>query len=177
MTDMTEKDPVKGEIMVLPPASQENDISVVGPQSLKYWELVQRVRKQFQLGATTTVAACEAAGVCRKTYYEAIRDPYVQGMVASQMDALAQASLEVIEQSWIPVLVNVVGVARDGSGRDAVQAAKFLKDVKDDLDAIARGDSRSSQESDAAKALRSFLGGGKGKLKLKQITQEIELSE
>ena len=159
--------------------NQDVDASILSGTDMKQWEIVQRVLKQFSKDCTTTVAACKAAGVPHRTYYNAIANPVVQMLRLQQMQGTAAAAQHLIEKNWLHVLGNVAAIARSDDSREAVQAARLLRDVYADLEK-GLGPERGrgvGQESDAAKAIRSFLGGKKVLLRQTVTTQEIEVED
>ena len=158
---------------------QDVDAPLLSGKDLKDWEIVQRVLAQLSDKCTNTQAACKEAGVVRSTYYAALHNPIVQQLRLQAMVGTQAAAQKMIEKSWLPVIANMASIARDGDSREAVQAARFLRDVYDD---IQRGlDSGAGKhldgESAAAKAIRSFLGGKKVLLRQTTTTQEIEVEE
>jgi hypothetical protein len=162
MTDSTEMMPI----------AQEGDVLPLSPTDIKHWELVQVVREQYHKRATTTRDACQAANVPVMTYYRALQSPYVQQMMVEQMHALSQATLAVLERGWFKVVSNMMNLAQSAQSKEAVQAARLMYEMKQDLEKQGAGQGVVG-ESAAAQAVKSFLGGKKLKLTQTTVTREI----
>jgi len=160
----------------------ENDgdeVRLITPMDSKHWELVQLVNAQFGPDCTTTQAALQKAGVASNTYYRAMRNPVVQQLRLEQMQGTLAASQYLIEKNWLGVLASMSSIARSGDSRESVQAARFLRDVYKDVQAgigpLAGG---GIEETDAARAVRKFLGGKTvKKLRRTVITEEVEVDD
>jgi hypothetical protein len=156
--------------------NQETGVLPLSPQDVKQWELVQAVREQFRKRATTTSDACKAANVPRRSYYAVLRNPYVQGMMLEQMQALSQATLAILEQGWVQVLRNMMSLAQSADSKEAVQAARLLYEMKKDLEKQSAGQGL-PVVSAAAQAVKSFLGGKKLRLAETTVHREIAVDD
>ena len=149
---------------------------LLSPTDSKHWEVVQLVNAQFGPTCATTEAACKAAGVHTSLYYRAMKSPVVQQMRVQQILGVQAATQRLVERNWLKVLESMIRIAREGDSREAVQAARFLRDVYGDVkEGLEPGRGGRGAESEAAKAIRSFLGGKPVKLRQTVTTQEIEL--
>lgn len=163
----------------LVPTNQEDVTRLLSGKDLKDWEIVERVLVRIRKDeCTTTLAACLEAKVARSVYYAALNNPIVQQMRLQQIHGVAAATQRMVEKNWLPILANMATIAQSGDSRESVQAARFVKDVYNDiehgLDPTSKG---TGEVSDASKAIRSFLGGKRVKLTQTTVTQEIEVQD
>lgn len=160
------------------PTNQEEQARLLSPTDSKQWDVVQRVLAEFSKDCTTTVDACKAAGINRATYYNALANPVVQQLRLQQMMSTIAATQHLIERNWMPVVANMLSIASNDDSREAVQAARLVKDIyKDVQDGLGPGGHGGlGEETDAAKAIRQFLGGKKVKRLIQTTTvQEVEV--
>jgi hypothetical protein len=153
---------------------------ILSPTDIKHWEVVQKVLSHLRKDeCTTTQQACKEAGVSRSTYYAALANPVVQQLRLQQMIGTAAAAQHLMEKTWLPVIAKIAALARSGDSRESVAAARFLRDVYIDIErGLGPGvEKQQGEESDAAKAIRSFLGGRKVLLRQTTTTQEVEVEE
>ena len=163
----------------LVPVDEGESVRLLSPTDSKHWELVQLVLAQYGPDCTTTQAALAKANVPPNTYYRAMRNPVVQQLRLEQMQGTLAASQHLIERNWMGVIANMSRIARHDDSREAVQAARFLRDVYNDIQAdIGPHVGKAGEESEAAAAVRRFLGGKAIKrLKRVTITEEVEVGD
>lgn len=113
--------------------STDDEVLLITEEDSRAWERYQAVNKAWEDGARSTKEACEMAGVPRATYYVALKNPYVQAQRVQQIMGTMSLTQTVIETHWGSVIKNMVSIARSDKSRDAVAAARFLKDVYDDV--------------------------------------------
>lgn len=156
----------------------EDTTLLLSGKDLKDWEVVQKVLARLRKGqCTTTLDACKEAGVPRRSYYAALNNPVVQRMQLQQMMGVSAGTQHLIEKNWLPLVANMISIAR-GDSREAVPAARFLKEVYDGIGKALNVDTREQDAiSDASRAIRSFLGGKRVKLTQVVTTQEIEVQD
>jgi hypothetical protein len=172
---------VEGEGDAVSSTSKDNssELLITGTES-KHWELVQAVNEQFRKGITTTVAACEAAGVGRRLYYQALQSPYVQQQRLMQIQSMNEASSTVLEKWWLRIMMNMAKLAASDDSKESVQAARFVREVMKDLEVQAQ---TSAQEERGAvdSFMEQFITapGSRKKYKARRkkgsITEEIEV--
>lgn len=129
----------------------------ISPQDIKYWECVQRVREQFSRGCNTTRKACELAGVSHDFYYVALKSPYVQSQIALELDAIDKATHEIVRRSWVPIMINMARIAESQDSKEAVQAARLVREVQQDLKKMAEELDRGSATHPAKLLAQSYL--------------------
>jgi hypothetical protein len=156
---------------------QGTDVLPVSSQDLKYWACVQKVRDQFlEKGVNTTRKACKLAGVSHDFYYTSLKSPYVQSMMAQEIAALEQATHEIIQRSWVPAVINMARIAANQGSKEAVQAARFLRDVGIDIKQVVEQAQKGEVGAHPAKLLtQSYLR--PRKLTRTTTVEEIELDE
>jgi hypothetical protein len=143
----------------MPRKSKKGDILPIAGGDIKALESVRKVRAALQDGCSTTTEALEAAGVTRNYYYRALRLPYVQSNLAMELDALRVATQEVVDRSWIGVLMNIANLASGAAApRDAVAAARLMYDIQREL-SLGKSQEVGAKSSAAMDLLSSFLGG------------------
>ena len=185
MPDSTEVSPTEGtDIMPVGTpqsvvAAPQASIIPVSPADLKYHAIVQKVREKLSTDCNTIKCACAAAGVTRRLFYDAMRCPYVQAQTAAEMDARGQAAQEVLERSWVGVLMNMANIASGKNARDAVTAARLLNDIRLEAEKVIKPDKK-AESNVAAELTRRFLAqsaenGIRGPIKLTETVREIEV--
>mgnify|MGYP001820637632 CR=1 FL=1 len=150
----------------------------IPPRALKKIEVVERVRKAWSEGYTTTSSACKQAKVARSTFYLYMEDPYVQQDLVNRLASRRMITDQVLESSWVMVLMHMVEIAsgRQGDPRAAVQAARFLRDVEHDIgDSLEKTKAGETGPSVAKKLLDKFQG-VKATAHLKETVREIEMT-
>jgi len=163
-------------VEIIPAEAVEKETVLLTPKDQRDWDRVLAVRAAFQEGATNIKAACEKANVSRQVFYDSIKNPLIQEAILSEMRGLDAIASEVLSTWWVRVLVNMSNIATSGDSKEAVQAARFLRDVKMDLER----DSQSSGvggSSDARRIIDAVMGHQGKRLKLRQVTQEIEVED
>lgn len=157
-------------------------IAITGTES-RHWELVQAVREMHRKGYDTQTA-CKKLGIARRTYYNALASRYVQEQRVQQIHAMQDASVAIIEQNWARILINMATIARSEGSKEAVQAARFVREVMKDLEVDAQELVQDSKESAMALfAARMKDTPGKKTFRAKRsrtkgnnrITEEIEV--
>jgi len=167
------------EKVALVPVFPSDEVILFTEEDNRAWERYQAVCRAWSGGARTTEEACEMANVPRSTYYEALKNPYVQQQRVQQIMGTMSLTQEIVENHWGSVISNMVRIARDDRTRDAVAAARFLKDVYDDVRQGIEGDS-AVKVATATTFLEKFASsGGKARYKAsrhtRRGTEEIEI--
>lgn len=163
----------------IPQPQDDTSVMLASATDIKHWEVVQMVIQALRDGAQNTVQACKDAGVDRSLYYRALKTPYVQQQRAEQVMATIYITQEMIEKNWFPVMANMVKIATHDDGRDGVAAARFIKDVYDDVRGqVEQGEAGQGQEEPSF--LKKFASsGGKGKYRARrkrgELVEEIEV--
>lgn len=131
------------------PGNPEAEIMLVSNTESKHWEIVQAVRDLHRQGYDTQTA-CEKLGINRATYYRAMQSRFVQEQRLNEIQAMREASTTIIERNWTRILNNMAHIARDGDNKEAVQAARFVREVMKDLERDA--DELAQDQKDSAMA-------------------------
>ena len=121
------------------------DVMLVSETDSKHWEIVQAVADLHRQGYDTQ-AACKKLGIHRSLYYRAIRSPFVQEQRLMQIQAMSEASATIVSRNWTRVLNNVARIAHSGDDREAVAAARFLNEVRKDLERDAEREALAGDE-------------------------------
>lgn len=165
---------VQGEVVDETTASSDSVPVLLTPKDQRDWDRVLMVREAFRAGNRTVTQACAHAGMTRQTFYASIANPLVQQMILAEMRGLDAIATEVLNSRWIEVIMNMAKVATSADSKEAVQAARFLRDVKRDIESDNAG-SVSSGVSEARRIIDAVMGKPGKRLKLKQVTQTIEV--
>lgn len=162
MTEITEIDP------------PELGIQVITPVDMKAWERVEAVLDVLRMeGACTLQDACAELGFHRSTLWRDLQRPYVQQRLAEVQAGMDALTGRVLDKSWGMIIMNMANLAASESSKEAVQAARFIRDVKLDWEKRHSG-SEEGKVSEAGELIKSFLGGKKLKLTQTVVTREIE---
>lgn len=147
----------------------------------KAWEIFCAVRDLHRQGLNTQ-DACKRLGIHRNTYYRALETKYVQEQRAQEIMALKEASAALIAQRWTGIMANMTNLARSGDSKEAVQAARFVRDVYKDLEKDAEELAQAEQQSALAQfAERLKMAPGKKTVRARQSrrrggkTEEVEV--
>lgn len=160
------------ENTTLAPIPDEDEIALVSGTDIKYWQVVQLVAEQFRKGATNTVMACEQAGVARDLYYRALRSQYVQEQSLAQIKSMRSATHAVLERQWLGVVLNMAAIAR-GDSREAVSAARFLRDVYKDIEQDLDVEERKVGNTGTTAQIQRFLAGKPLVFRKRETIQEV----
>jgi hypothetical protein len=164
------------ENAVLTPSESERTVVPISPTDVKSWKRVQSVVEALgQPGCDTIQAACQRAGVARRTVYRDFENPYVQQRLVETLQVLDAATVQLIDNGWLRVILEMEAIATSGDSKQAVQAARFLLDVKHDLERAMGSRQDQGKDSAAARAIQAFLGGKRLTLTQTTVKQEIQV--
>lgn len=142
---------------------------------IKYWDTVQNVRAQYALGCDTTRKAIQQAGVDKNLYYRALKSRFVQSQLLDEVVARKEAMHVILEETWVPILMNLAEIAGGDVARDAVPAARLLNEIRQELDVeFSPRKEGADQLSVAQQLTRAFLSGGK--VTARETTREVTFS-
>lgn len=152
----------------------ELGVQVITPIDMKAWERVESVLGVLRMeGACTLQEACKEVGIHRSTLWRDLQRPYVQQRLAEVQAGMDALTGHVLDKSWGMILMNMANLAASEGSKEAVQAARFIRDVKLDWEKRHAPDSE-GKVSEAGELIKSFLGGKKLKLTQTVVTREIE---
>lgn len=155
---------------------ENRGLQVINPGDMKAWERVQRVLEVLRLdGSVTLTAACKQVGIHRTTIWRDLQRPYVQQRLAEVQVGMDALTGHVLDKSWGLILMSMANLAASGDSKEAVQAARFIRDVKLDWEKRHAPDG-TQKTSEAGELIKSFLGGKRLKLSQTVVTREIETS-
>ena len=136
---------------------KERGVLPIDPTDAKAWGLVNSVLTWMGKHSCYNYSeAFRQLEVAPASYYRAMKRPFVQGKIAERMDALDKAAAQIVEVHWLGILANVARIA-EGTGREAVQAARFLAQEKERLQQQGEGQKKEQGESLAAIILRQAM--------------------
>ena len=158
--------------------SDMNDTAItalaVSPQDVKMWEVVQKVREQFEdRGCNTTRIACQRAGVSHTLYYNALQAPYVQGMLAAELNARKQVLHQILERAWAPMITNMARLAASGDSKESVQAFRALAELEKGLQEDSKLLDRPGNKRHPASAL--LESAKRATIRRTTVVEEVEL--
>lgn len=157
---------------------ENRGLQVINPGDMKAWERVQRVLEVLRLDGSVTLtltAACKQVGIHRTTIWRDLQRPYVQQRLAEVQAGMDALTGRVLDKSWGMIIMNMANLAASESSKEAVQAARFIRDVKLDWEKRHAPDG-TQKTSEAGELIKSFLGGKRLKLSQMVVTREIETS-
>lgn len=155
----------KNEIL---PVEQGGDELLIRNADSRAWEIFTAVRELHRQGYNTS-DACQKLGIDRRTYYHALHRPFVQEQRVQEIMALKEASAALIAQRWTGIMANMTNLARNGDSKEAVQAARFVREVYKDLEKDAEELVQAEQQSALAQfAERLKMAPGKKTVRARQ---------
>ena len=158
----------------------EGEVVPISPADAKAWLCLRTVLEWMgENGSYNYSEAFRETGVERYNFYRAMKNPYALGQLANWFAQKDRATVALMHAEWMPILVNMAGIATSrNDARAAVAAARFLHEVFKEAE-ITTVQGEQPAESEAARLLKRWLGGGKPQVTLRQTrtVQEIELSD
>ena len=162
---------------------EEKTVDMVSPGDDKAWRLVLKVTEYMYDNALYNYTeAFRLLGVCKQSFYNAFRVPFVQDQLIKRYREQDAAELTLISTSWFPILRYQMELARGEHGaRDAAAASRFVKDRLETLESRVEAPDQPEGESEAAKMLERFKeihGDGMGGVKATRttVTEELEVT-
>ena len=131
-----------------------------------------------ETGEYTYTRAFEATGVNYWDFYRAYKRPVVQAMVADWLGELNLATASMLRKRWLGVMHNMAEIASGNKGdeRAAVQAARFLENVRHRLEERYDDKDKGSGEVHPAKRLMDSYLKPKA-LRRTTVVEEVEIAE
>jgi len=130
--------------------------------------------EQLGAGCQTISLACARAGTNRTALWRALEDPWVQQRTISLYHAGNAATIQLIDQNWVPVLLNLIDIATSSKDKEAVQAARLLVQLRKETGEAPEIKTRGEREISPARALLQGMQKPRT-LRRQIITEEIEL--
>jgi hypothetical protein len=129
-----------------------------------------------ETGDWTYTHAFEGTGVDYWNFYRAYKRPAVQAAVADWLGELNVATAAMLRKRWLQVMAHMTDIATGGVGdpRAAVQAARFLDGVRQQVGSQSEGEKGQGEQSVAARMLQRFVT--PTRLRRTTVVEEVELA-
>ena len=154
-------------------------VEAVSHHDSKAWQLVLKVTEYMYENAMYNYSeAFRQLGVCKGSFYNALRVPFVQDQLIRRYREQNVAELELINTSWFPIVRYQMELARGEHGaRDAAAAARFVKDRLETLEDRIESPEEAEGEAEASMILAQFMDRAEKTVKATRtvVTETIEV--